>query len=140
MNRFEIFLRKYKFIAPLFLRLVFGYHLIQYTYGDVFKGTAGSGNSEWLGSKGVPLPYLMGWVYILTEFLGGIALIFGFKIRYFALLLAINFIIALALVHIGDTYKNSFDAIHMLAISIFFLFNGAGSVSIDNYAASRKNN
>jgi putative oxidoreductase len=138
MNKFEKFFEKYKFVAPLFLRLAFGYHLIQYTYGDIFEGTAGTSNSEWLGSKGVPFPYLMGWIYILTEFFGGIALIIGFKTRYFALLLTINFIVALAIVHIGDTYKNSFDAIHMLVISIFFLFNGAGNISIDNNYLAKK--
>jgi putative oxidoreductase len=124
--------------AALFIRLAFGFHLIQYTYGDVFELTAGSSNKEWLGSMGIPFPYLMGWVYILTEFIAGIALIIGFKTRWFALLLIINFIVALLLVHLGQTYKQSFEAIQMLAISFFFLFNGSGKLSIDDYLENRK--
>lgn len=119
--------------ATIFIRLAFGFHLIQYTYGDVFELSAGNSNKEWLGSMGVPFPYLMGWVYILIEFIGGIALIVGFKVRWFAMLLIINFIVALLLVHIGKTYKESFEAIQMLAVSLFCLFNGAGKISIDDY-------
>jgi putative oxidoreductase len=124
--------------ATIFIRLAFGFHLIQYSYEDVFNLTAGSSNKEWLGGMGVPLPYLMGWVYILTEFIGGIAIIIGFKTKWFALPLIINFIVALLLVHLGKSYKESFEAIHMLAVSLFFLFNGSGKLSIDNYLDNRK--
>jgi uncharacterized membrane protein YphA (DoxX/SURF4 family) len=114
--------------APIFIRLAFGYHLIQYT--------AGSANYEWLGAKGVPMPYFMSWLYILTEFIGGIALIIGFKIRWFAIPLIITFTVACLLIHLGDEYKKSFEAIQMLFISFFFLFNGSGKLSIDEYFKS----
>ena len=126
--------------AALFIRLAFGYHLVQYTYGDVFELTAGSNNKDWLGGMGVPFPYLMGWIYILTEFIGGIAIIVGFKTRWFALPLIFNFIVALVLVHLGKTYKESFEAIQMLAVSFFFLFNGSGKLSVDDYLENRKDN
>ncbi len=95
--------------AALFIRLVFGYHLVQYTYGDVFELTAGSNNKDWLGGMGVPFPYLMGWIYILTEFIGGIAIIVGFKTRWFALPLIFNFIVALVLVHLGKLLKKHYE-------------------------------
>ncbi|HEU4496555.1 MAG TPA: DoxX family protein [Flavobacterium sp.] len=124
--------------AAIFIRLAFGYHLIQYTFSDVFNLTAGSANYEWLGSKGVPMPYFMSWLYILTEFIGGIALVIGFKARWFAVPLAVNFIVAYFLVHFGDEYMKSFEAVQMLAVSFFFLFNGSGRLSIDEYLKSRK--
>jgi putative oxidoreductase len=124
--------------AALFIRLAFGFHLIQYTYKDVFTLAAGSNNEKWLGSMGVPFPYLMGWLFILTEFVGGVAWFVGFKTRWFALPLIINFIVALLLVHLGQTYKQSFEAIQMLAVSFFFLFNGSGKFSIDSYLEHRK--
>lgn len=125
--------------SALFIRLAFGFHLIQYSYGDVFELTAGSSNEEWLHRMGVPLPYFMGWVYILTEFIGGIAIIVGFKTRWFAVPLIINFIVALLLVHLGQTYKQSFEAIQMLATLFFLLFNGSGKLSVDDYLESKKN-
>ena len=132
--------KKFNYLQPyaaVFIRLAFGYHLIQYTYGAVFNLTAGSDNYEWLGSKGVPFPYFMSWLYILTEFIGGIALIIGFKTRWFAIPLIINFIVAYCLVHFGDDYKKSFEVIQMLFVSFFFLFNGSGKLSIDEYLKFR---
>jgi putative oxidoreductase len=123
--------------APIFIRVAFGYHLIQYTYADVFGGTAGN-NAAFLTKVGVPFPFLMAWVYILTEFLGGVAWVVGFKVRWFSAALVINFIVALLLVHVGDTYKHSFEAIHMLCVSLFLLFNGAGKLSIDAWLQSRQ--
>jgi putative oxidoreductase len=124
---------KLKPFAAIFIRLAFGYHLFQYSYGDVFQGTAGSGNEEMLAKLGVPFPYFMGWLYILTEFLGSISMIIGFKIRWFAFALGINFIVALYLVHLNKTYMQSFEAIQMLAVSLFFLFNGSGKLSVDDF-------
>jgi putative oxidoreductase len=124
--------------AAIFIRLAFGFHLVQYTYSDVVELTAGTSNKEWLGEMGVPFPYLMGWIFILTEFIGGISIIIGFKTRWFALALIFNFIVALGLVHFGKTYKESFEAIQMLAVSCFFLFNGSGKLSVDNYLINRE--
>jgi hypothetical protein len=44
------------------------------------------------------------------------------------------------LVHLGKTYKESFEAIQMLAVSFFFLFNGSGKLSVDDYLENRKDN
>jgi putative oxidoreductase len=123
--------------AAIFIRLAFGYHLLQYSYGDVFQGTGGSGNEEMLSKVGVPFPYLMGWLYILTEFTGSISMIIGFKVRWFAFALVINFIVALYLVHLDKTYTQSFEAIQMLAVSLFFLFNGSGKLSVDDFIQNR---
>ncbi len=129
---------KLKPFAAIFIRLAFGFHLLQYSYGDVFQGTAGSGNEEMLAKFGVPFPYFMGWLYILTEFSGSISIIIGFKVRWFAFALVINFIVALYLVHLNKTYMQSFEAIQMLAVSLFFLFNGSGKLSVDEFLKSDK--
>lgn len=126
--------------APIFIRLAFGFHLVQYTVGDVFELTAGSNNEEWLKSMGVPFPYFMGWVYIVTEFFGGLCLMIGFQVRVIAVLLLINFIIAYSLVHLGQPYLKSFEAIQMIAVSLFLIFNGAGKISVDNLLHERQFN
>jgi len=118
--------------AAIFIRLAFGYHLIQYTYADVFTLSAATNNAGYLSTLGIPFPSIMAWVYILTEFLGGIALIIGFKIRWFAVALIINFLVAVFIAHAHQPYSKSFESIQMLAVSCFFLFNGAGKLSIDS--------
>ena len=57
----------------------------------------------------------------------------GWKTRWAALFLTINFIVAVVAGHIAiaDTYKNSFPSINLLAMSIFLLLNGPGKPSVD---------
>ncbi|MEQ9297905.1 MAG: DoxX family protein [Cyclobacteriaceae bacterium] len=116
--------------GAIFIRLAFGFHLLFYSWGSVIQFNAGS-NAEFLSSLGIPFPTVMSWAYVLTEFIGGILLIIGFKVRLVSIPLIITFLVAYFLVHAGDSYENSFQALQMLAVSIFFLVNGAGKFSVD---------
>lgn len=125
MASLNSFLIKNSCIGIIFIRLVFGFHLLYYSWGDVISLTAGN-NAEFLESLGVPFPVIMSWLYILTQFFGGIFIILGFKIRLIAVPLIITFLVAYFLVHGSDPYKDAYPAIQMLAVSLFFLFNGSG--------------
>ena len=116
----------------LFPRLAFGIHLLYYSWGSVTSFDV-SGDAEWLASMGVPLPALAAWAYLLTEFLGGIALILGFRVRLFAIPLIITFLVAYFMVHVNDPYQDAYPALQMLAMSLFFLFAGSGKLSIDQW-------
>ncbi len=117
--------------ALLFLRLAFGYHLIQYAAPMVFTAAERDDFIQMLSGKGVPLPALAGVLAIGTEFLGALSFLFGALIRPASALLIINFIVALLLVHLNHTYMKSFEAIQLLAVSATLLGTGAGSVSVD---------
>ena len=122
----------------LFIRIAFGFHLLHYSWNDVLHFSAGD-NAEWLGSLGVPFPFIMSWAYILTQFIGGILLLIGYKTRLVAVPLIVTFLVAYFLVHAGDSYKNSFQAIQMLAVSLFFFYNGSGKISLDDYINTKIN-
>jgi putative oxidoreductase len=81
----------------------------------------------------------MSWAYILTQFIGGVLLIIGYKTRLIATPLIVTFLVAYFLVHADDPYKDSFQAIQMLAVSLFFLFNGSGKLSLDDLINTRIN-
>ncbi|MBL8149950.1 MAG: DoxX family protein [Blastocatellia bacterium] len=132
-NRFDQLLERLKEYAPIFIRLAFGYHLVQYTYEDILFLKAHIGFGAWLAQMGVPFPSFMAYVALGTEFVGGLCLIFGLLVRYVSIFLIANFITAICLVHLDDPYKKSFEAIQMLMVSLFFLFNGAGKLSIDSF-------
>jgi putative oxidoreductase len=55
----------------------------------------------------------------------------GFFIRPAAIVMIINFAVALLIVHLGTTFQQSFEALVMFFGSMFFLFYGAGKLSID---------
>jgi putative oxidoreductase len=118
--------------AAIFLRIAFGYHLMQYTQEDILQGKAGENYGPYLQTLHVPFPVLFAWLVLGIEFFGGFALIIGYKVRWIAIPLIIIFINALILVHWELPYLKSFEAIQILAVSFFFLFHGAGKFSIDN--------
>lgn len=129
-------IKKWSHYAPIFLRLAFGVHLLYYSWEPVTNLSAGE-NAGFLKALGILFPELMSWVYMLTEFVGGIFLIIGFKVRLVAVPLIVTFIIASFVVHGGDPYQDAFQAFQMLAVSLFFFFNGAGKPSIDAYAMNK---
>lgn len=64
-----------------------------------FAGTAG-----FIASKGLPMPTVLAAVAVAIEFLGGIALVVGFKTRWAGLLLAVFLVV------ITPVFHNFWDA------------------------------
>lgn len=121
----------FKEYAPVFIRLAFGYHLLYYSWQPVITMSAGE-SASYLSSLGIPFPVFMSWLYVLTEFGGGILLIVGLKVRWAAVPLGITFAVATFLAHRGDPYESSFQALQLLAVSIFFFIGGTGKLSFDS--------
>lgn len=84
-------------------------------------------SASYLSSLGIPFPVFMSWLYVLTEFGGGILLIVGLKVRWAAVPLGIRFAVATFLAHRADPYESSFQALQLLAVSIFFFIGGLAS-------------
>ena len=63
------------------------------------------GNTEW--GLGLPFPFLMAILATATEFLGAIALFFGFAVRWFSIPLMFTMIVAAGTVH----WDNGWQAI-----------------------------
>ncbi|GAA4447969.1 hypothetical protein GCM10023189_05100 [Nibrella saemangeumensis] len=120
--------------APFLLRLAFGYELYDAAGHTALHPTEGlPGYAEWLKSLGFPFPIVSATLSAYAEFVGAILIVIGFKTRWAGAILAINFAFALLFGHlaIGDTYKNTFPALNLFAMSIFLLLNGPGKPSVD---------
>ncbi len=87
---------------------------------------------DFLEGHGFPFPLISAFVSVVAQFLAGLSYISGLWIRFFSALMILNFLIALAMVHMRDTYLNSAPAIHLLVVSIFLLINGGGRWSFTN--------
>ena len=123
----------FKKYADLFIRLPIGFHLIYGTQDNIFSWDRMLEFSEFLANFGVPMSLVAAHVSVYAQFICGILFIIGWKLRWAALVMIINFIMAIFLVHIGDSYPNTFPAIMMLSGSIFLLLSGAGPISISSY-------
>lgn len=87
-------------LAPLLLRLLLapvmvaaGWHKFQ-NFDDM---VAWFGNADW--GLGLPMPAVMVFLAAFAELVGGLALLIGFAVRWFAVPLMISMVVAAATVH-----------------------------------------
>ena len=131
MSRLTL-LAKYQEYAALPIRLMVGVHLIVGTQDNVFSWDRMLEFEKFLASQGMILPLASAIVSVYAQFVSGIMYIIGWKVRLAAIVMVINFVAAILLVHIGDSYANTFPAIVMLVCSLFLMINGSGALSVDN--------
>jgi putative oxidoreductase len=122
----------------IFLRLIIGWRLIDGTQDNVFSWDRMLEFRDFLEQHSVPFPLLAANVSVWCQFICGILYLVGGFTRVAALLMIINFVMALLIVHGGLTFEQSFDALMMLFGSIFFLFSGAGKFSVDESLGKRR--
>ena len=77
------------------------------------------------------LPYCLGYVSVLTEFLGGLFLIFGLFVRFAAFMIAGNMLVALVMVGIHQGFGISSYIVELLAIAIMLMLTGPGAAAIN---------
>ncbi|MEP5611100.1 MAG: DoxX family protein [Cyclobacteriaceae bacterium] len=128
----EKLFHKFQSYSALPIRLVIGVHLIIGTQDNVLSWERMLEFESFLTLQGMPFPLLSAILSVYAQFISGILFIVGWKTRWAALIMITNFIVAILLVHIGDSYQGTFPAIMMLAGSIFLLLNGSGKLSFDD--------
>ncbi|MEO9870833.1 DoxX family protein [Ekhidna sp.] len=124
-------MNKLKGYADLPIRLTVGFHLIYGTIDNIFSWERMLEFSNFLEAYGMPLPLFSAIMSVYIQFTCGVFFFLGFKIRPASILMIVNFIVAILLVHVGDTYPSTYPAISMLAGSVFLMLNGAGKISLD---------
>jgi putative oxidoreductase len=123
---------KHNNIAPLFIRLMVGLHLVSATKGAAFNGAKMQGVVKFFTSLNIPAPSVMAPLAVYAELICGVLFILGFFTRASAAIMVFVFICAILLAHRNDGYDNTFPALVMLAGSLSLLFSGAGKISIDS--------
>jgi len=122
-------LSKYNSVALLLLRLGVAVVFIYHGWGKV---TGIEGVQEFFGNIGIPLAGIMAWVVALTEFVGGIMVLAGFKIRIPSILLAIVMVVAILTVKISAGFEAARIDILLLMMTLSLSILGSGSYSVDS--------
>jgi putative oxidoreductase len=130
-KRLNEFFEPRKDYGVIFLRLIIGWRLVDGTQDNVFSWVRMIEFQDFLEQQGVAYPLLAAVVSVYAQFICGLLYMIGLWVRPAALVMIINFIAALIIVHIGTTFQESFAALMMLFGFVFFLFYGAGKLSID---------
>lgn len=97
--------------APIPLRLIVGLGFMQHGYAKLARGP--DAFAAVLGALGVPAPHFMAWTTILTELLGGLAVVLGAFVTLVSLPMAVLLIVAIFTVHL----PYGFSSIKLMAVT-----------------------
>ncbi|GAB5527105.1 MAG: hypothetical protein Roseis2KO_49770 [Roseivirga sp.] len=123
----------YKSLALLLIRLAFGIRLIYGVIDNVLSWERMLEFEAFLSANGFPLPLISAILSVYLQLIAGISWVIGYQVKYCALLMIGNFLVALVGFHIiqGDSYLNTAPAIHLLCISVLLLAIGPGKYALD---------
>lgn len=121
-------LSKYNDVAHLLLRIGVGVIFIVTGWGKLngIEGVQG-----FFGNLGIPLPGIMAWVVAITEFVGGLMVLTGFRIRIPSLLLAFVMLVALFTTKLGGEFSAARVDLLLLLITLSLAIIGPGKLSVD---------
>lgn len=136
------FLARMQPFALMLLRLAVGFTMVYHSWDKVYPSDGlhhAYVHHHLLGSierfndfvVGLHLPRWLGYVSTVTEFVGGSFLILGLFTRFWALLVAINMLVALVMVNIHHGYAGSEYTLALIAMAFMLLTAGSGSWSLD---------
>ena len=138
IERLDNYFEPRKEAGVIFIRLIIGWRLIDGTQDNVFSWSRMLEFRDFLQQHGTPFPLLSANVSVYAQFICGILYLIGLWTRPAAVIMIINFIVALLIVHIGLTFEQSFDALMMLFGSVFLMVHGAGKFSVDERLKGHK--
>ena len=77
------------------------------------------------------LPYWLGYISIVTEFVGGIFLLLGLFTRFWAFMVAGNMLVAIWKVNSHHGYSGSEYSLALTLIAVMLVTAGSGTLSLD---------
>jgi putative oxidoreductase len=114
--------------ALTLLRLVLGVAMVVHGWEKLIP----VGGLHFVASLG--LPYWLGYVSIITEFVGGLFLIFGLLTRFWAFMILGNMLLALWTVNRHHGYSGSEYVLALITMAFMLVVAGSGAMSLDRRA------
>jgi putative oxidoreductase len=139
--------------APVPLRLIVGYGFMEHGFAKLARGV--SAFPEILQALGVPAPHLMGWLTILVEIFGGLAVLLGALVPLASVPMAAVLLVAIFTVHLPYGFSSiklqavtaagpqfgppgfETDLLYLACLAALVL-GGAGPLAIDGLLAKRR--
>lgn len=138
--------------APIPLRLIVGFGFLQHGFAKLSKGPAGF--THILHAMGVPAPHLMAWLTILTEIVGGFAVLVGALVPLVSVPMAAVLLVAMFTVHLPYGFSSiklmsvtsghaqfgppgyECDLLYLACLAALVL-GGSGPMAVDGYLKRR---
>jgi putative oxidoreductase len=134
--------------APIPLRLIVGYGFMEHGFAKLSRGPEAFGAI--LHIMGVPAPHLMAWLTIVTELVGGLAVLLGAFIPLVSLPMSAVLFVAMLTVHLPYGFSSikllsvtsgraqfgppgyELDLLYLACLAAL-VFGGPGPMAIDRY-------
>jgi putative oxidoreductase len=123
--------------APVFIRVFAGTFLVYMSQDNVLSWARLREFEGFLRQFGFPLPLACAIVSVAAQFGAGLLFLAGAWVRWAALVMAVNFVVALVMVHTRLPFREALDPAAMLASALSLLYSGAGALSVDAWRAAR---
>src|SRR5882672_9025877 len=138
--------------APVPLRLIAGYGFMEHGFAKLARGL--DAFPAILQALGVPAPHLMGWLTILVEIVGGLAVLLGALVPLASIPMAAILLVAVITVHLPYGFSSiklqavtavgaqfgppgyETDLLYLACLAALVL-GGSGPLSIDRLLADR---
>lgn len=119
-----------KNLALLLLRIGVGLIFVLAGWG---KLTGIENVQAFFGNVGIPLAGIMAWVVALVEFVGGLMVLIGYKVKIPSLLLAFIMVVAILTVKLGGDggFSGMRVDIMLLVSSLAIAILGSGGYSVE---------
>jgi putative oxidoreductase len=139
--------------APIPLRLIVGYGFMEHGVAKLSKGPEAF--AAILHVVGVPAPHLMAWLTILTELIGGLAVLLGAFIPLISLPMAGLLFVAIVTVHLPYGFSSiklmgvvsgraqfgppgyEVDLLYLACLAAL-VFGGSGPLAVDHYMGKKR--
>jgi putative oxidoreductase len=131
-------LDRYRDYSAIFIRLLVGSFIIWGVQDNILSRAQMMEFRDFLAAHNVPFPLFAAHLSVYTQFVCGLSILAGAFVRLTSIPFIINFIAAFLIAHRKDTFPGMFPALMMLAAGLFFLFHGAGKVSVDEWLEKRE--
>lgn len=118
-------------LGLLLLRCATGAFLIYQSHDNVFSAERMDEFEKFLAQFGFVYPELMAPLSIYAQFAAGIAFILGLLTRWFGLITAFNFIVAVWMVHWNDPVPGIWPAAILVVLGLYFGLRGSGRLGLD---------
>ena len=118
-------------LGLLLLRCITGAFLIYQSHDNIFSAARMDEFVKFLTHFKFVMPELMAPLSVYAQFAAGIAFILGLFTRWFGLITAFNFIVAVWMVHWTDPVPGIWPAAILIFLGLYFGLRGSGRYGLD---------